>query len=63
MILKYKGTAPFLDSRFVAQPGDMVEFSEDEGAAKLDSDPDNWEGVTPDGAQRQGGRRLQGKRA
>jgi len=42
-VLMYKGNEPYVDSRFVAQPGDKVEFSEADAELKLQQEPELWE--------------------
>ncbi len=60
MILRYRGEQPLEDPRFVAQPGDLVEFAEDEARARVEREPGRWEEVkSPDGAQRKGRRGIQ----
>lgn len=59
MILRYEGKEPYRDARFVAEPGDLVEFREAEARAHLASSPDLWEEVKPDGARRPGRRGVQ----
>lgn len=62
MILKYVGPAPHLDSRFVAQPSDLVEFTDDEGRAKLTQEPELWKEAEADGDRGQGRGDSQRKR-
>ncbi len=54
MILWYKGGEAYRDpaNRFVAQPGDQVEFETGEGQALRDGSPDEWEEVIPGGTSR-----------
>lgn len=58
-ILRYKGGDAYMDSlppvpRFIAETGDLVDFSEEEAASKLGSESDLWE-VTSNGTQRKRG--------
>lgn len=56
MILVYKGVGPYTDSRFIAQPGDKVEFTDSEAKLRLEQEPELWEEVARNGSERQGRR-------
>lgn len=50
MILQYIGTAEYLDplGRFIAEPGDLIDYSDQEAAMLLDSQPELFRVYDPD---------------
>lgn len=56
MILIYKGVGPYTDPRFIAQPGDKVEFTDGEAKLKMEQEPELWEEVAQVGDRGQGRR-------